>query len=307
MAFLIPWWGYLIIAFLLFIFVYLLRKNINDKKGKLRSSNNGNHPQDPITIQNPHFNVIPGNAQAIGKRAEQQDSFAFSDLNDESFTSEYGVLAILADGMGGMLGGKEASQLAVQTFLHHYLSSSETHHISDKLLSALKEANDSVVQFARQNGMMGNVGTTLIATVVLKDQLYWLSVGDSRIYLKQGEKLTQLTSDHIYAKELDEKAANQEITFEEAANDPQRASLTSFLGLERLEQIDIAKESVPLGKGDAIILCSDGLYGSLTQMEMIEGFCTNSPQDIAENLINLVISKEISNQDNATIALLSIK
>lgn len=303
----IPWWGYLFLAFLLFIFVYSLFKKGNSRIAIAKISTSENLSQDPITVQKPAFTVIPGNAQAIGKRTEQQDSFAFSDLSDEFFTSQYGVLAILADGMGGMLGGKEASQLAVQTFLHHYLNSSETHNIPDKLLSALEIANASVVQFAHQNDIEGKVGTTLIAAAVIKEQLYWLSVGDSRIYLKQRESLTQLTSDHVYARELDEKAAKQEITYEEAANDPQRTSLTSFIGLKNLKQIDIAMDPIHLTKGDAIILCSDGLYGSLTTDEIIEGFSSNSAQEAAEKLLKFALSKEIPNQDNVTIALLSIE
>ena len=168
-------------------------------------------------------------------------------------------------------------------------------------------ANDAILQFAHDNGLEGGVGTTLIAAVVYRNKLlYWLSVGDSRIYLKQGEFLTQLTTDHIYANELDEKVALGEITKEEAENDPQRQSLTSFLGLKRLEEIDVSLEPIPLHKGNTVILCSDGLYGSLTSTEMLH-ICHSFPtQEATEELIDMTLRKQIPNQDNVTVALLTI-
>lgn len=264
---------------------------------------------DPITVQIPRSRstVVPGNAQDIGSRTEQQDAFGFSDISDEEFSNKYGVLAVLADGMGGLAGGKEASQLAVQTFLRHYLYSTSSTFIPERLVSALKAANEAVLQFASENEVEGNIGTTFVATVIFNQQLYWLSVGDSRIYLKQGESLIQLTTDHNYGMELDEKAANGEITLEAAATDHQRESLTSFLGLERLERTDVAIDPIPLHKGDYIILCSDGLYGSLTNHEMIEICSSCTTQAAAEKLVEVAVSKNKPYQDNATVALLTIE
>ena len=261
---------------------------------------------DPVTVRPAGYKVIPGNAQNIGTRSEQQDAFGFSDIHDDPFIQQFGVLGVLADGMGGLKGGKEASHIAVSSFLDHYLHTPLITSIPEKLLSAVEVANDAILQFAHDNGLEGGVGTTLIAAVVYQNKLYWLSVGDSRIYLKQGEFLTQLTTDHIYANELDEKVALGEITKEEAENDPQRQSLTSFLGLKRLEEIDVSLEPIPLHKGNTVILCSDGLYGSLTSTEMLH-ICHRFPtQEAAEELIDMTLRKQIPNQDNVTVALLTI-
>lgn len=302
----IPTWAYVIVAIVLFLLLYL-----SIKKARKRPLKNNNpvslSNDDPITLQIPRPIVVPGNAQHIGSRTEQQDAFGFSDVSDEEFSSKYGVLALLADGMGGLVGGKEASHLAVQAFLAHYLYSTSSTFIPERLVSSLKAANEAVLQFAREHEAAGNIGTTFIAAVVFNQQLYWLSVGDSRIYLKQGESFIQLTTDHNYGMELDEKAANGEITLEEAANDPQRESLTSFLGLESLERIDVTIDPVPLSKGDCIILCSDGLYGSLTNHEIVEICSSFSTQEAAEKLVELGVSKNKPNQDNATVALLTIE
>nr|WP_254119421.1 protein phosphatase 2C domain-containing protein [Bacillus sp. FJAT-29790] len=303
----IPCWVYLLITGVLIVLFYLIfQKYI--RKGRNHSNRSKPDPSsEPITIRNSVFKVIPGNAQHIGARSEQQDAFAFSDISDDQFIRQFGVLAVLADGMGGLSGGKEASRLAVNSFLDHYLHSSNTHSIPEKLVNSVKMANDAVLQFARENGLEGGVGTTLIAAVVLNNQLYCLSVGDSRIYLHQGEALTQLTTDHIYANELDEKAAFGEITMEEAENDPQRESLTSFLGLERLEELDVTMEPIQLYEGDSVILCSDGLYGSVTNHEMIDACRRLSAQEAAEELIEMALRKQKPNQDNATVALLTIR
>lgn len=302
---LLPWWGYVIILVLVVGCIYLISRKL---KGKSRSNQGLNHDKknEPITVRRQNLAVIPGNAQAIGSREEQQDAFGFSDINDEHFMSEYGVLAVLADGMGGLHGGREASHIAVQAFLEDYLHSRENTSIPEKLTTSLEAANEKVLQFAYENQLLGGIGTTLIASVVFQNQLYWLSVGDSRIYLIQGESITQLTIEHKYAKELDELAALGEITQEEAKHDPQRDSLTSFLGLEKLELLDVSMEPIPLQKGDSIILCSDGLYGSVSNEEILE-VCRYLPtQEAAEELISIALSKQLSHQDNATVAILTI-
>ncbi|WP_066288191.1 PP2C family protein-serine/threonine phosphatase [Bacillus sp. FJAT-29937] len=296
----LPWWGYLIILGIIVLAIYLPIHIKALKKRQFPAAH------DPITKTNLPLTVIPGNAQHIGSRSEQQDSFAFTDIYDHSFINKYGVLAVLADGMGGLIGGKEASFLAVQTFVKHYQEFTCFDSIPDKLVSAIQEANQSVIAFAKQNGLDGGIGTTLIAAVVFKNQLYWLSVGDSRIYLYQNHTVKQLTTDHIYAKELEEKAASGHISWEEAESDPQRESLTSFLGLKEIKELDVTFDPIPLEKGDSIILCSDGLYGSVTNEEMMEACSSLLTQQAADRLIELALKQQKPHQDNATVAILRL-
>lgn len=295
-----PWWVYSIVAIIVVLIIFLLAQRRTRKNRKVITS-------EPITIQKPTFHITPGNAQTIGRRPEQQDAFGFSDIEDEDFIEQYGVLAVVADGMGGLLGGKEVSQIAVHSFLEHYLHSEKVQTIPERLLTALLNANDSVLHYSYEKSLTGNTGTTLIAAVIFKDQLFWLSIGDSRIFLKQEESLRQLTTDHIYAEELAEKVAIGKITMEEAENDPQKESLTSFLGLESLEKLDITMKPLPLNRGDSVILCSDGLYGSVTVQEILD-VCNHLPaQEAAERLIEIAISKDHPYQDNATVAILTIE
>lgn len=301
-----PWWVHgLLLLFMIGCVYYVLKWMKKRRKG-------GAAPivqvdDVPITVQRQSPAVIPGNAQTIGSREEQQDAFGFSDIGDGEFTEKWGVLAVVADGMGGLQGGKEVSHIAVQSFLEHYVQSYELKSIPEKLVASLERANMAVLDYADKHRLMGRVGTTLIAAVIFQNELFWLSVGDSRIYHNNGEHITQLTTEHKYAKELDDMVAQGLLTAEEALLDPQRESLTSFIGLEKIEQIDLSLQSLPLEKGDSIILCSDGLYGTLSDEEIRE-VCQYLPtQEAAEELIKLVLTKKRPHQDNATVAILTVE
>ncbi|RBW68948.1 PP2C family protein-serine/threonine phosphatase [Bacillus taeanensis] len=263
---------------------------------RIRTSSSNQHDKKAAAF------ITPGNAQHIGARTEQQDAFAFSDLTDYETIKKFGVLSIVADGMGGLSGGREASQTAVQTFLYTYLNSTfET--IEERLDDALYTANKAVYELSLQKELQGQMGTTLIAAVIKDQYLYWRSAGDSRIYLYRQQNLTQLTKDHIYGTKLDQKAADGEITTEEAANHPERNYLTSFLGLETIPEIDRQHTPLILLPEDRVMLCSDGLYGRLTELEMINHLHFN-PQEAADKLLQSVLRKQHPKQDNVTAAIL---
>ena len=155
--------------------------------------------------------MLLGNAQHKGKRREQQDSFAISDVSDAIFVEKGGILAALADGMGGMSLGREASALAVETMLESYAVKEDSESVDEALMRSLSRANMAVVELARKHDLEGSVGTTMIAAVIFRGSLYWISVGDSRIYLCRDGRLIQLTADHTYALELYEEASIGEI------------------------------------------------------------------------------------------------
>jgi serine/threonine protein phosphatase PrpC len=249
--------------------------------------------------------VLPGNCQHIGARSSQQDAFGFSDKDDLAFVAHGGVLAVVADGMGGMAMGGEASHLAVRAFLQAYMAKSADETVPTALHLALDEANQAVISMAYQADE-GNVGTTLVAAVIHGDALHWVSVGDSRLYLWRDRQLAQLTEDHIYANDLDRDAANGNISREDAENHPERRSLTSYLGLTPLDLIDYNPLPFPLIAGDRLLLCSDGLYAALEKSE-VTPLVGREAQQTAEYLVDLVLAKNRPGQDNLTVAILACK
>ncbi|MBM4287155.1 MAG: serine/threonine protein phosphatase [Deltaproteobacteria bacterium] len=247
--------------------------------------------------------VVPGNAQHIGSRQEQQDDFGFSNLGNVSFVSHGGVLAILTDGMGGLAQGREASRIAKMIMLQQYEAKSEEESVPEALLRALLSANDGVVEIGRETGQEDEIGTTLAAAVVKDKELYWISVGDSRIYLWRQGELTQLTTDHDYARELEFEVAAGNLSQEEADAHPDRRALTSYLGLTELPEIDRNVLPIPVEPGDRILLCSDGLYNILGENE-IAAWLEGDPQEAAEALVDEVVARNQRHQDNITVAIL---
>lgn len=246
------------------------------------------------------FKVFPANAQHKGMRDEQQDSFAFSDvLNDEELEKK-GALAILADGMGGMLYGADASNIAVHTFLSVYIENKIHNDVQSALLNAIFFSNSAVNNLALSKNAEGKIGTTLTASVVYNSKLYWVSVGDSRIYVFRDNYLIQQTQDHIYGNLLAEQVASGIISSEEAQKSEEKYALFSFLGMPEIERIDYNKAPVKLLNGDKILLCSDGLYNVLSYDEMVA--CMKSdPQVAAETLVKKVLLKKRPGQDNVTV------
>ena len=247
--------------------------------------------------------VSPGNCQHIGDRNTQQDAFGFSDIDDQAFVNHGGVLAVVADGMGGMANGGEASHLAVRVFLQSYMAKPATEIVPAALLQALHDANQAVVDLAQQVGEE-HVGTTLVAAVIHDDSLHWVSVGDSRLYLWRDQKSTQLSEDHVYAIDLDRDVADGRISRDTAENHPDRLALTSYLGLEPLKIIDQNPEPFKLLVGDQILLCSDGLYAALEDSDWASTANSTDAQQTAEELIALVMDMNRQGQDNLTIAII---
>jgi len=251
--------------------------------------------------------ILPGNAQHRGDRAEQQDSFGFSDLLNPAPLAQQGALAVLADGMGGHALGRASSQIAVKTFLDGYPHPAPDESISTTLGRLMQDANTAVRALAAAEGELDNAGTTLAAVVIHQQCLHWVSVGDSRIYLYRAGQLTLLTVDHIYARELDREVAAGRIEATVAANHPERDSLTSFLGIPELEAIECNIQPVPLQSGDRILLCSDGVYRALEEAELAEELARcPEPQAAAEALVDRVLARHIPHQDNLTVVILGV-
>jgi protein phosphatase len=247
----------------------------------------------------------PGNAQHQGARETQQDSFGFSDLDDRPFVAHAGLLGVVADGMGGMAHGGAAGMTAVRTLLQEYAAKTADESIPDALLRSLRLANDAVVDMARQAGTPDEVGTTAAVVVVHDAALHWIAAGDTRIYVCRDGRLTQVNPDHVYGAELDAKVAAGEISASAAADDPDRAALTSHLGMARVRIIDRSLRPLPLLEGDRVLVCSDGVYRALTLDEMAAPL-TDNPQRACETLVARVHAKRLDRQDNMTAIIIAL-
>lgn len=243
-----------------------------------------------------------GKLHGIGRRSKQQDAFGTSDLKEEVIESK-GVLAILADGMGGLTDGERASMATVISCLNYF----ETHDMDAEtpacFLEMVKNANIEVKEVLGSSS--GSSGSTLVAVLVKERKIFWVSVGDSRIFLCRDGELTQISQDHNYAAQLREMVEAGEVGEEEANNDPQRNALTSYIGISRLEKIDYNEEALEAEPGDRILLLSDGVYNSVTEEELLESM--EFPLGRAMMRLGMKVEeKRKKNQDNYTAIVLEI-
>ena len=137
------------------------------------------------------------NLQGIGEREEQEDSFAVLNATALAELSSQGLFALVADGMGGMEGGRQASEWAADFFVQLFRERDPKRSVPEWFYQSVHVVSDSVY---RQFG--GRSGTTLVAVHLLEDRLHWLSVGDSAIYLARDGGVFQLNREHTCLNQL---------------------------------------------------------------------------------------------------------
>ena len=247
--------------------------------------------------------VYAGGSSLQGTREYQQDALNV-EIRQDRETGESRIISVLCDGMGGLEGGERASRLAVSRMMDELDTSWNTY--PDIYLDAAMDVNYEVRNLRDQEtGRKLEAGTTLTVASIQKNQLYWCSVGDSRIYLYRQGVIQCLTRDHIYGNDLDEMAEKGEITAEQAEKTPGRSALTSYLGIRNLERINYNQTSMELRHGDVILQCSDGLYRSLSEMEMAYTIqrCFPDMQKAADSLTSIAVGQP-GKHDNTSAVLL---
>ncbi|MDP2402059.1 MAG: protein phosphatase 2C domain-containing protein, partial [Actinomycetota bacterium] len=180
--------------------------------------------------------------------------------------------------------------------------------IPSALNRALVAANKVVYEQARQWRLVDKMGSTLVAAVIQENVLHWISAGDSRAYLVSEQTgLQQLTTDHSYQHVLQLKVQKGEITQQEAQTSPMRSALTSFVGGKKIERIDQSGlQGIALTPGNWVLLCSDGLTGTLSDREILDAFRGRGPQAISKHLVDQVLQRRLPNQDNVSVLIMRI-
>lgn len=238
------------------------------------------------------------NAQHIGKREDQQDSFAISDFNNEKLVKEKGVFFIVADGMGGLDNGRDASNIVVESMMRYFVEKSFISSTPIELRNMVENSNEQLLDYLLQRENI-NSGSTVVAVIIKNSELFWISIGDSRIYLYRQNELYTINRDHNYGTDLLNKVIDGTISIEKAFNDPDKKALTSYMGISQLIEIDQNLKPFNLIHGDKILLCSDGIYGSLNEAEITE-ILKKETINAAEELKEKVLQKDLDLQDNIT-------
>ena len=306
----LPFWvflaGGILLAAVICAVVLLLMQRRRFKKNSNRQDANGAFYAKAPTTQQPKKKssqgLLIGNAHHIGGRSSQQDSFCISNIERDSLVKERGVLAVVADGMGGLANGAQISAMVTSVMLRSFEEKSSWGSPSDELLSMVQTANDRVNRYL-QEGNKEQSGSTVVAAIIHQQLLYFISVGDSRICLIRNGQVFQINREHNYAADLDEKVARGEISREEAQNDPQRKALTSYIGMGTLLHIDRNLKPFPLLPGDRIVLMSDGVFGTINDAQL-ESVMRQDAFEAAQELEKRVLQMQKPHQDNFTAVIL---
>ncbi|MBQ2698779.1 MAG: Stp1/IreP family PP2C-type Ser/Thr phosphatase [Firmicutes bacterium] len=182
---------------------------------------------------------------------------------DAVFCDKKAGLFAVADGLGGHLAGEVASATAVRILAETFW---RTHEEDAALVlrEAFYEAN-SVLHEAGKAAEMAGMGTTMTAAAARGDTLHIAHVGDSRAYIINKQGIRQLTTDHSLVAELVEQG---KLTPEEARNHPQRHIIRRSLGQEAFIKVD--EITTTWHKGDYLLMCTDGLYAMVDDIDLQE-------------------------------------
>jgi serine/threonine protein phosphatase PrpC len=225
-----------------------------------------------------------------GGREKNEDRMGYS------YTRDSGLFAV-ADGMGGHPEGEVASQVALQTMSALFQRDCKPLLADpiDFLQRSITSGHQQLLRYAAQRGLSDTPRTTVVACVLQGDQAYWAHCGDSRLYLVRDGKLLARTRDHSYS-ELQE-ALHSVVPMREQ---PNRNFLFTCLGSPGKPLIDTAGPFAMQG-GDRLLLCSDGLWGTVTDAVITEQLSRLSIGEAVPELVEQALRNGGATCDNVSV------
>ena len=220
-----------------------------------------------------------------GGRLKNEDRMGYC------YTRESGLF-VLADGMGGHPEGEVAAQMALQSIAAVYQREARPIIKDPKsfLTSAALSAHHQIMRYAGNKGMLDTPRTTLVAAVLQGTTATWLHCGDSRLYVVRDGELLVRTRDHSHAERPRPNAGPEILN---------RNLLLTCLGSPTTPQLDVS-EPLTLQQGDRIMLCSDGLWGVMDEMQIVQILSSMPVAEAAPELVEMALRRGGSNGDNVT-------
>ncbi|MES2980531.1 MAG: PP2C family serine/threonine-protein phosphatase [Pseudomonadota bacterium] len=223
-----------------------------------------------------------------GGREKNEDRMGYC------YTRESGLF-LVADGMGGHPEGEVAAQLALQAISAMYQreASPVLQDVSGFLAAAMMAAHYQIVRYASEKGMLDTPRTTLVAAVLQDGHATWLHCGDSRLYVVRSGELFTRTRDHSY---FEQQSGNPSARLDRI----NRNILFTCLGSPTKPVFDVTGP-IPLAQGDKILLCSDGLWGTLADEEIVTHLSNKSVTDAVPDMVESALRKGGDHCDNVTV------
>jgi serine/threonine protein phosphatase PrpC/WD40 repeat protein len=230
-------------------------------------------------------------------RPNNEDYVAFHVPSKDDDRLVNGCLFIVADGVGGAEAGEYASQYACEKVIYEYYRLTDA-PFRQRLVSAIQLANRDIFSYALDHSPDGGMATTVVAALLIKNDLYIANVGDSRAYLLSNGSIRQISQDHNIVGEM---IAQGVMTEDEARRNHPKNQLTRCVGADLDVNVDWFGP-IPLTRGDRVLLCTDGLTRYATQGDLVALAGSGKLED---NLIRMVsYAIESGGEDNVTMMLI---
>lgn len=239
---------------------------------------------DPLVVEPGSLLIEAGQASQRGSREHNED-FAACYVGTAAERLSTGVIAALADGMGGARGGRTAAEIGVRAFIDACLSQPGTLGIARIGARAVDSVNRWIHTIGRTDGALNGMACTLSALVLAGRRAHVVHVGDSRIYRLRDDELTLLTRDHTLGAPGTTHA------------------LTRAVGAQDILRADHSAEDVRLH--DRYLLCSDGVHGALSHQQIRGVLCKRAAsQETARQLVDTAAA--IPDADNCTAVVIDL-
>ena len=242
--------------------------------------------------------------QIDGARDYQEDAFMVSLLGDND-DGKPCALMVMADGMGGHAAGNVASNMVVATFIKSFQSEFNGRNVPESLTSALNRANQQIHDSIAETPALRGMGCTMVAAYLEDNRLYWISVGDSHLYLIRNRELIKQNADHSYGAYID-MMKEQGMEIDEQSGMSRNMLMSAMTG-DEISSIDCPDSAIKLKPGDRLLIASDGL-DSLGAGAIIQySSWSSTARECVYALLKAVEEANKINQDNTTIVVVDIK
>lgn len=254
----------------------------------------------------PRYDVASGLAQ--GGRDYQEDAI----ITDFPYGTDSGV-AVLADGMGGHEAGDVASKIVVTEVFSELKFRSANfanreNFIPEYFKKAATSANGTIRDYVQVNPAAGGMGATMVALVMVENRMFWMSVGDSPLYVLRAGKLQQLNEDHSLAPQIDYMVSQGMLSEEDGRMHPDRNCLTSVIMGRKIAKSDCPARPFELQLGDIVLLSSDGLQflGENKLQKILHKHRRRKSAEIAGHLLEAIADLDDPDQDNVSFSVIKL-
>jgi serine/threonine protein phosphatase PrpC len=226
-----------------------------------------------------------------GARRTNQDRMGYLYTRDS-------ILMVVADGMGGHARGEVAAQMTLQTMASIFQRDAKPtlHDPARYLEECVLTAHRELHRYRAENNLPEAPRTTLVACVVQDGVAVWAHVGDSRLYLLRGGLIVARTLDHSRVHHL---VSSGLIRPEDAKDHPERNRIFNCIGAYIAPTVEISRPTA-LRNGDTLLLCTDGLWGSLTDRQIGDAFSGSTVMRAVPELMDFALGKAGAEADNCT-------